>query len=150
MTALAKKPAARKQMRRPHARAGATHPLELLPGADYVGHFVDRKGMLDVDRIADVFGLSKSQLAESIGLAVATISKADRKAAPRTQARVREMIEILSRIRAWAGGEVQALAWYRSQPIPPLDGRTAEALVKAGEAGAVRAYLDHLALGGFA
>ena len=64
--------------------------------------------------------------------------------------RVREMLEIVARIKGWAGGEAQAMAWYRSQPIPALDGRTAEALVKAGEAGAVRDYLDHLALGGFA
>ena len=35
-------------------------------------------------------------------------------------------------------------------PIPALDGRTPEALVKAGRASAVREYLDHLALGGFA
>jgi hypothetical protein len=42
------------------------------------------------------------------------------------------------------------MAWYRSQPIPALDGRTSEALVKSGQAGAVRDYLDHMALGGFA
>jgi hypothetical protein len=42
------------------------------------------------------------------------------------------------------------MAWYRSQPIPALDGRTPEALVKGGQAGAVRDYLDHIALGGFA
>ena len=32
-------------------------------------------------------------------------------------------------------------------PTPALDGRTPEALVKAGRASAVREYLDHLALG---
>jgi hypothetical protein len=42
------------------------------------------------------------------------------------------------------------MAWCRSQPIPALDGRTAEALVKAGRATAVRDYLDQIALGGFA
>jgi uncharacterized protein (DUF2384 family) len=60
------------------------------------------------------------------------------------------MLEIVSRVRDWAGGDIQAMAWYRSQPIPALDGRTPEALVKAGQAASVRAYLDHLALGGFA
>jgi hypothetical protein len=63
---------------------------------------------------------------------------------------LREIIEVLRLIENWAGGEAQALAWYRSQPIPALDGRTAEALVQNGEAAAVRNYLDHLALGGFA
>ena len=66
------------------------------------------------------------------------------------QARVTELIEIIARLEAWAGGRPQALAWYRGQPIAALDGRTAEALVKSGKAGLVRDYLDHLALGGFA
>ena len=60
------------------------------------------------------------------------------------------MIEILARVQDWAGSDAQAMAWYRSQPIPALDGRTAEALVKSGEAAAVRDYLDVMALGGFA
>lgn len=107
-------------------------------------------GPLDIDRVAEALSLTKGQLAETAGLALASISKADRRNAPRTQARLREMLEILARIREWAGGEAQALSWYRSQPIPALDGRTAEALVKSGEAAAVRDYLDHLALGGFA
>jgi len=94
--------------------------------------------------------MSKGQLAETAGLGVATVSKADRRASPRAQTRVTEMLEIISRIREWAGGEAQAMAWYRSQPIPALDGRTPEALVKSGKAGAVRDYLDHMALGGFA
>jgi hypothetical protein len=42
------------------------------------------------------------------------------------------------------------MAWYRSQPIPALGGRTAEALVKSGEAALVRVYIDQIALGGFA
>lgn len=64
--------------------------------------------------------------------------------------RVTEMLEIINLVRGWAGGGSQAMAWYRSQPIPALDGCTAEALVKAGRAAAVRAYLDQVALGGFA
>jgi len=119
-------------------------------GAGFVTHFIDAGGIVDVDRVADIFRMTKGQLAETIGLGAATIGKAERRTAPRTQSRVREMLEIVARIREWAGGDTQAMAWYRSQPIPALDGRTAEALVKAGEAGAVRDYLDHLALGGFA
>lgn len=105
---------------------------------------------IGVDQVAEALSLTKGQLADTVGLPVASISKADRQGAPRTQARLREMLEILARIRDWAGGETQALSWYRSQAIPALDGRTAEALVKSGEAAAVRDYLDHLALGGFA
>lgn len=107
-------------------------------------------GVVDIARVADVFRMSKSQLAETVGLGVAAVSKADRRVAPKAQGRVTEMLEIISRVRDWAGGETQAMAWYRSQPIPALDGRTAEALVKAGRAAAVREYLDHFALGGYA
>jgi hypothetical protein len=60
------------------------------------------------------------------------------------------MAEIIERVSGWAGGERQAFAWYRSQPIPAFGDRTAESLVKEGKAAAVRDYLDHLALGGFA
>jgi hypothetical protein len=62
----------------------------------------------------------------------------------------KEMIEIVGRVAYWAGGRDQAMAWYRAEPIPALGDRTAEFLVKDGKAGAVRDYLDHVALGGFA
>ncbi len=123
----------------------------LLPASDpVVAVYLDNAGLVDVDRVTADFRLTRGQLAETIGLAPTAISKADRREAPKSQNRMREMLEILARVQDWAGGETQALAWYRSQPIPALDGRTPEALVKSGEAAAVRDYLDHLALGGFA
>ncbi len=119
-------------------------------GALFVSGFIGKAGLIDVDRVAEAFGMSKLQLAQTIGLAHASVSKSYRSSAPKAQTRVTEMLEIISRVRDWAGGEAQAMAWYRSQPIPALDGRTPEALVKSGRAHAVREYLDHLALGGFA
>lgn len=116
----------------------------------FVMHFMTQAGVVDVDRVAEAFRMSKGQLAQTAGLGLASVSKADRRVAPKAQTRVTEMLEIISRIRDWAGGETQAMAWYRSQPIPALDGRTSEALVKSGKAYAVREYLDHVALGGFA
>jgi hypothetical protein len=61
-----------------------------------------------------------------------------------------EMLEIVGRIVDWAGGEKQAMAWYRAEPIAALGGRTAESLVKEGNASAVCDYLDQVATGGFA
>lgn len=118
--------------------------------AGFVTSFMTETGVVDVDRVAGVFHMSKGQLAQTAGLGLASVSKASRRVAPKAQTRVTEMLEVISRVRDWAGGEAQAMAWYRSQPIPALDGRTAEALVKAGQAHAVRDYLDHVALGGFA
>ena len=60
------------------------------------------------------------------------------------------MFEILVRVQGWAGGPTQAMAWYQTQPISALEGRTAEALVKSGQTGAVHTYLDGVTLGGFA
>ena len=109
-----------------------------------------REGVVDIEGVASAFRMSKLQLAETTGLGVAALSKTKRRVAPRAQTRMTEMLEIISRVHDWAGGDAQAMAWYRSQPIPALDGRTPEALVKSGQAAAVRDYLDHLALGGFA
>jgi predicted NUDIX family NTP pyrophosphohydrolase len=64
--------------------------------------------------------------------------------------RLSEMNEILTRIAGWSSGPAQAMAWYRAEPIPAFGGRTAEALVKSGQAGPLRDYLDSLALGGLA
>jgi hypothetical protein len=58
--------------------------------------------------------------------------------------------EIINRISDWAGGKDRARTWYRSQPIAAFGGRTAESLVKSGQASALRDYFDHIATGGFA
>lgn len=111
---------------------------------------MNERGGVDVDRAAEAFRMSKVQLAQTIGFGIASVTKADRRMAPKVQARVTEMLEIVARVLGYTGGEAQAMAWYRSQPIPALNGRTPQALVKAGQATAVREYLDHFALGGFA
>lgn len=112
--------------------------------------YMDRTGLIAINRLADGFGMSKTQLAHTAGLARETLYRAERSHGPKTQGRLREMLEIISRVTEWAGGKEQAMAWYRAQPLPAFGDRTAEALVKEGKAAAVRDYLDHMALGGFA
>jgi hypothetical protein len=119
-------------------------------GAPLISTFIDEGGHVAVQRVAESFGMSKGQLAQTIGLGRETFHKAARANAAKAQYRIREMLEIISRVSAWAGGTAQAMAWYRAQPLAAFGGRTAEALVKSGQATAVRDYLDHLALGGFA
>ena len=72
--------------------------------AGFVKHFIDKGGIVDVGRVADAFRMTKGQLAETAGLGAATVSKVDRRTSPRTQSRVTEMLEIISRVRDWAGG----------------------------------------------
>jgi uncharacterized protein (DUF2384 family) len=108
------------------------------------------RGVVNMDRVAEAFRMSKVQLAQTTGLGIASVSKTNWLVVPKVQARVTEMLEIIARVLDYTGDEAQAMAWYRSQPLPALNGRTPEALVKAGQATAVREYLDHFALGGFA
>jgi hypothetical protein len=121
-----------------------------LHGNPLVWSYIDRNGRIAVEQVADGFGMSKGQLAETAGLARETLYRAERSRAAKTQGRLREMLEIISRVTDWAGGKEQAMAWYRAQPLPAFGGRTAESLVKEGKAAALRDYLDHMALGGFA
>ncbi|MDA8259951.1 MAG: DUF2384 domain-containing protein [Betaproteobacteria bacterium] len=109
-----------------------------------------RTGNVVVERLVDGTGFTKKNLAGTLGISMDAMYRVDRVNSPATQVRMREMLEILGRITDWAGGEVQAMAWYRGQPIPAFGGRTAESLVKSNQAGPLRDYLDHMAMGGFA
>jgi Protein of unknown function (DUF2384) len=149
----AKTPAAKPVRLKTAARAGsaaAAAPPAPSSAGRLILKFFDAHGNISVERIAKGFGMSKGQLAETIGLRPETVYRAARLQAPRTQARATEMLEIIGRIADWAGGEKQAMAWYRAEPIAAFGGRTAEALVKEGKATAVRDYLDSVATGGFA
>ncbi|MGH7066580.1 MAG: antitoxin Xre/MbcA/ParS toxin-binding domain-containing protein [Acetobacteraceae bacterium] len=130
--------------------AEAGKRIDVDAGRPLISAFIDEDGHVAIERVAESFGMSQGQLAESVGLSRETFHKTARANAMKSQSRIREMLEILSRVSLWAGGMDQAMAWYRAQPIAAFGGRTAEALVKSGEAGTVREYLDHLALGGFA
>jgi Protein of unknown function (DUF2384) len=110
----------------------------------------DGVGNVLVDKVAERFHMSKSQVAETAGLNLSAIHKPGRLRSAKIQMRMREMLEIISRVSAWAGGRDQAMAWYRAEPLPAFGGRTAESLVKDGKAAVVRDYLDALAMGGFA
>jgi uncharacterized protein (DUF2384 family) len=105
---------------------------------------------LEIDAVSERLGISKRELAETAGLATSTLHRKTRAQGPAVTARIGEMAEIIHRVSEWAGSERQALAWYRAEPIPAFGGRTAESIVKSGKAAALRDYLDHLALGGFA
>ncbi len=138
------KPPARRPRQRDQIVAASVQGLGLAVG------YLDEQGVPVMERVVSRFGMSKAQLAETVGLRPETLQRTTRAAAARTRNRVTEMLEIIARVAAWAGGERQAMAWYRAEPIPAFGGRTAEALVKDGHAAAVRDYLDHVATGGFA
>jgi transcriptional regulator with XRE-family HTH domain len=107
-------------------------------------------GEAAADELTAALGISKRELAETAGIPSGNLNRKARANSAQTLNRLQETAEILHRIAPWAGGIKQAFAWYRSEPLPEFGGRTAESLVKSGKAVAVRDYLDHVALGGFA
>ena len=137
--------------------ARALHRTKPAPGRpealklpELLRSLLDEPGRAGIDRVANAFGMSKTQLATTLGLGRDSLYKAKRAASEKTQTRVREMLEVIVRVVPWAGGEPQAMAWYRAQPIAAFGDRTAEALVKEGKAAVVRDYLDFLSQGNFA
>ncbi|WP_353215917.1 XRE family transcriptional regulator [Salinisphaera hydrothermalis] len=79
-----------------------------------------------------------------------SLYRAERERTLVVQARLREFDEILSYTAPRGGSKRKAFAWFQSRPLPSFGNRTAEALVKAGKASAVKVYLPRLNDGGFA
>lgn len=139
-----RRPASTKQSVHAHARSWPAKSSHAKSANFITGDLVD------VDTVARTFGLTKASLAHSLGFAEDTLQRFSRAHAPKTQARLREFLEIIQRIEPWAGGPLQAIGWYRGYAIPALGDQTAEALVQHDDAALVRAYLDGFAAGGFA
>lgn len=135
----------------PKFRKRSGQPTALSRGRDNLYRLiVSEKGSVNPGRLAEELRTTTREIVRSAGLADDVARRTSRAEAPKSQQRLREMVEIIDRVTEWAGGRDHAHAWYRSQPIPAFGGQTAEALVKAGQAAAVREYLDGIALGGFA
>jgi hypothetical protein len=107
-------------------------------------------GVIETGRLSRRLRISKMELAAAAGLSRDAVSKTARLNAPATQRRLRDMVEIMTRVLPWAGSVPQAFAWYRAQPLPSFGDQTAEDLVKEGRAEAVKAYLARVAVGGYA
>lgn len=106
--------------------------------------------MLDFVEFARGIKMTKRQIAETHDLASSAFAKTKRPNEQISQKQMRETSEVLKLIEKWAGGKVQAMAWYKSYPIPALNGQTSEQLVKDGKFAAVREYINHLVVGGYA
>ena len=98
----------------------------------------------------EVYGLSKKQFAETIGLSPEALYKSDRLGAAKTQTRLREMKEISTHVSAWAGGPAQAMAWGRAEPIPAFGARTAKSWSSPVRRRRCAIISNSIALGGFA
>lgn len=118
--------------------------------AEAVSDLVTTEGLVEPNRLSARLHVTKLELARAAGLSRDAVSKTARLESAATQARLRDMVEIIARVQPWAGSLPQAFAWYRAQPLPSFGDQTAEDLVKAGRAEHVKAYLSRIAVGGFA
>lgn len=105
---------------------------------------------ISADRLSAKLHITKAELAVVAGLPRDVVSKAARSGRVETQSRLREMSEIIDRAIPWAGSELAAYAWYRSQSLRSFGDATPEELVRQGHGEKVRAYLWRIASGGFA
>jgi len=100
--------------------------------------------------IARALRTTQAEIADTLGLPRDALSRKARIGAPKTQMRLRQMIEIVHRVAAHSGSPLVAYAWFRAQPLPGFDGMTAQRLVQEGHANWVHAHIDRVMDGGFA
>uniref|UniRef100_UPI0018DDDF22 hypothetical protein n=1 Tax=Novosphingobium aquimarinum TaxID=2682494 RepID=UPI0018DDDF22 len=74
------------------------------------GQFAPRK-------MAAVLRTTSDELAGTLGLGKDAIQRKDRIASDRTQRRLRQMAEVLSKVEPRFGSAMLAYAWYRSEPL---------------------------------
>ncbi|MGQ7246758.1 XRE family transcriptional regulator [Halomonas sp. V046] len=110
----------------------------------------DMQGYIDADDLVGELHITKREFAHAVGLKYSAITRRERLHSVSTQQRLRQAVEILKRVEPWAGSIHSAWSWFRTYPIAPLGDFTAEELVTRGRADDVRAYLSHIAEGGYA
>lgn len=100
--------------------------------------------------IARVLQTSTDDVAWSVGLGKDALQRKARIRSDRTQRRLREMVEVLTKVTPRFGSELMAYAWYRASPLPGFAGQTAMQIVKAGRAGELLDYVDAVDAGVYA
>jgi hypothetical protein len=118
--------------------------------AGFYAEVIDPEGLIGTDRLTAELHITKSELAQVVGLSRDAVSKTSRLHARATQARLRDFVDVISRVLPWAGSVHQAFAWYRAQLIPSFGDLTAEDLVREGRTNELKAYLSRIAAGGYA
>jgi uncharacterized protein (DUF2384 family) len=107
-------------------------------------------GQFEPRKIAAALRTSAEEIAMTVGLGKDALQRRTRINSDKTQRRLRELIEVLNKVEPRFGSELMAYAWYRSEPLPGFDGRTAMQLVQEGKAQQVLEYIDAVDAGVFA
>ena len=115
----------------------------------YILNFAEA-GQFEPRKIAAALRTSAEEVAMTVGLGKDALQRRTRINSDKTQRRLRELVEILNKVEPRFGSELMAYAWYRSEPLPGFDGRTAMQLVQEGKAQQVLEYIDAVDAGVFA
>lgn len=106
-----------------------------------ITRFVDG-AQFEPQKIAAVLRTSAEEIAMTVGLSKDALQRRTRIHSDKTQRRLRELVEVLNKVKWRFGSELMAYAWYRSEPLAGFDGRTAMQLVQEGKAQQVLEYID--------
>ncbi|WP_235450567.1 XRE family transcriptional regulator [Komagataeibacter europaeus] len=77
----------------------------------------DPAGLIAAKRLTNMLHITRDERAATQGLSRDAVLKGARLGRPPTRARLRDMVEILNRVRPWAASGHEAFAWYRSRPL---------------------------------
>lgn len=108
------------------------------------------KGFFDPRLIAKQLLTSSEDVAYTAGLGKDAVQRGARVLAPKTQRRLRELVEVLNKIEPRFSSSLMAYAWIRSQPLPGLSGMTPMQLIQDGRAAEVLEYVDAVDAGVYA
>lgn len=111
---------------------------------------IDADGRVDTVTLSKALLIDRRTLAGIAGLPRTALAKTVRIRPSIVEARLRDIVDILVWVTPWCGSPPQALAWYRAQTLPGFGQLTAEALVRQGQADAVKAHLETIQDGGYA
>lgn len=113
----------------------------------------DKVPFLSARRVAELLGVTLSELAALIGVARNTLAAqagARKSGARKADAALSPVVRILAMAGEMAGGEQRAAIWFKHQPIPGWAGKTAYDLVREDKADKVLAYLEAVRAGVYA
>jgi uncharacterized protein (DUF2384 family) len=108
------------------------------------------QGSFALDQIVRHLMTTRAEIAQTLGLGRDAVARKERANSPRTQMRLREMLEILNRMEPRMGTAAMAYAWYRSEPLAGFGGLTPMQLVRDGHADWVHDYISSIDHGIFA
>lgn len=100
--------------------------------------------------IATELRTTRRELAATLGLGKDGLTRTPGTPARRSRVRLRQLVEILNRVEPRVHSPIAAYAWFRSARLPGFAGATPALLVRDGKSEHVHAYLDRVALGGYA